>query len=157
MNKSVSAAVCFWRCSGLFFPASRLAYSDCLFLLAWMLASCLHDFWRKVQCNSRLYSSVGKVAFLSVFLALAFYFQNLKIIHVSLFGFIWFVVLKIYFIVCVHEHLPVCVSLYHMCSWCLWRPEEGIVPWELELKVVTTSHICAGNQIEFLCQSKKWS
>lgn len=37
------------------------------------------------------------------------------------------------------ERLPACVSLYHTCIWCLWRPAEGTVPRELELKVVTTS------------------
>ena len=22
--------------------------------------------------------------------------------------------------------LPACMYVYHVCAWCLWRPEEGI-------------------------------
>lgn len=29
---------------------------------------------------------------------------------------------------CVYEVSPVCVSMDHMCAWCLQRPEEGMDP-----------------------------
>ena len=35
--------------------------------------------------------------------------------------------------------LPACMSVYHMCAWCLWRSEEG-KSLGLESKSVVSHH-----------------
>jgi hypothetical protein len=38
------------------------------------------------------------------------------------------------------------MSVYHMCSWCLWRSEEGVGFPKTELQMVVSCHVGAGNQ-----------
>lgn len=41
--------------------------------------------------------------------------------------------------------LPVCMSVYHLCTWYPQRPEEGVSPLGLELWVVVNHLVGAGN------------
>ena len=41
------------------------------------------------------------------------------------------------------DNLHVC--LHHGYAWCLWKPEEGVSPLELELETVVIVHVTAGN------------
>jgi hypothetical protein len=34
----------------------------------------------------------------------------------------------------------------HMYAWCPWRPEEGATPLELELQMIVSCCVGAGNQ-----------
>lgn len=46
-----------------------------------------------------------------------------------------------YFILCVLNVLPACMSTYHECVWYSRRPEEGISFPELEVQVVVTTWV----------------
>ena len=40
--------------------------------------------------------------------------------------------------------LPACMSVYHVCAWCLWRSEEESDDLELEFQTVVSCHEGAG-------------
>lgn len=50
------------------------------------------------------------------------------------------------------EYLPAGVSGYHMHVWYLLRPEERSDPPELELQIVVSYCVCAGDIIGILCK-----
>jgi hypothetical protein len=39
--------------------------------------------------------------------------------------------------------LPRCMSVHHICVWCLWRPDKSIGSLELELNTVVSHHVAA--------------
>lgn len=41
---------------------------------------------------------------------------------------------------------PESMSMYHLYACCLWKPEEGLDPLELELLMTVSRHVDAGNQ-----------
>jgi hypothetical protein len=47
-------------------------------------------------------------------------------------------------ILCV-DVLPGSISVYHMCAWCLQRPERALGSMELEAQMVVSCHVGAGN------------
>ena len=51
---------------------------------------------------------------------------------------------------------PTRVSVYDVCSWFLWRPEEGI-DLGLELPTVVSCHVGAGNRTWVLWKSSQCS
>lgn len=46
--------------------------------------------------------------------------------------------------------LPTYMYVYHMSTWCQWRPEEGVGPLEMELQVAVSHHVGAGNRPQAL-------
>ena len=43
--------------------------------------------------------------------------------------------------------LLVGMPAHHMCAWCLWGPEEGADPSELELQIVMSHQVGRGNKL----------
>jgi hypothetical protein len=50
----------------------------------------------------------------------------------------------VYLLVCVYESVTG-TYVYHMCSWCTWRPEAGTEVSGMEVCVVMNHHVRAGN------------
>lgn len=48
--------------------------------------------------------------------------------------------------------LPMFIYVYHMCAWCLQRYKES-GPLELELLMIMSHHVSAGNPTSVLCNS----
>lgn len=46
--------------------------------------------------------------------------------------------------------LPACLSVHHLCAWCLRRTEEHINFLELESWVVVSHHLSSGNWTQIL-------
>lgn len=46
--------------------------------------------------------------------------------------------------------LHVCVSVYHVYTWCLRWPERELDPQGLDLQMVVSSHVHAGNRTRVL-------
>lgn len=46
--------------------------------------------------------------------------------------------------------LPACISVGHLCTWCLWRSAEPSDPLEVELEGVANHRVGAGNQTSVL-------
>ena len=42
--------------------------------------------------------------------------------------------------------LPACMYVHHVCSWCLWRPEEHICSSKLEWQTVVGCHMDVGTE-----------
>lgn len=40
--------------------------------------------------------------------------------------------------------LPACISVYHVCVWCPWSPEEGVDPLEVELQMLVSCFVVLG-------------
>lgn len=52
------------------------------------------------------------------------------------------------------EYLAACVSLYHVCAWCPWRPEEGVGSFGTVVVVLSCS-ARAGSWTWILCKSNQ--
>jgi hypothetical protein len=50
--------------------------------------------------------------------------------------------------------LPECMSVYHMCAWCLRRLEEGSEALELVLQTVVSHYLGAGHGTQDLWKNK---
>lgn len=53
--------------------------------------------------------------------------------------------------------LPAHLSVYHICAWCLWVSKEGVGSQKLELRMVVSHRVDAGNQICVFCKSSQFS
>lgn len=51
------------------------------------------------------------------------------------------------------DALPVCMSMYYLCTCCQWRPEDGVGFLVLEIQAIVSHHIGAGNQTQVLWKS----
>lgn len=54
---------------------------------------------------------------------------------------LWFFHLKFMYV----SVLPVCMFVHHTCAWCPWRSEEELDPPKLEVQVVVSHYVGAGN------------
>lgn len=53
--------------------------------------------------------------------------------------------------------LAACMYVYHICAWCPWRSDRALDLQKLELQIVMSHHIAAGNGAWVLCKSSKYS
>lgn len=77
------------------------------------------------------------------------YRQSLSFLSFFL-SFPLFFILDLLIVFCVHVFffLPAYLSVYPVCAWCPQRPEVVTDPLELELQMIVSLHVDAGNRTQ---------